>query len=124
MSLIEVLIAFVILSMTMAVILRINATSLRNHEVSKQYLKAVRIAESHMTEAGIDDHSIELIREGVETDGFSWQYLRQAYNGWSGEQYQGLPVVPVEEHIKVAWNTGNGEREIGFSKVTLIYQAR
>lgn len=124
MSLIEVLIAFVILSMAMAVILRINATSLRNHEVSKQYLKAVQIAESRLTEMGIDDHSLDLLREGVEGEGFTWHYLRQPYNGWSGEQYQGLAVEPVEERIRVAWDTANGEREIAFSKVSLIYQAR
>jgi len=124
MSLIEVLIAFVILSMTMAVILRINATSLRNHEVSKQYLKAVQIAESRMTEMGIDAHSVDLMRDGVEGEGFTWQYLRQPYSGWSGEQYQGLAVAPVEERIRVAWNTAGGEREIAFSKVTLIFPAR
>lgn len=124
MSLIEVLIAFVILSMSMAVILRINATSIRNHEVSKQYLKAVQIAESHMTEMSIDHQSVELQHEGVEKDGFTWRYERQAYADWSGEQYQGLPVEPVEERIRVAWETGNGEREISFSKVSLINRAR
>ncbi len=35
MTLVEVLVAFVILGMVMAVIMRINATSVRNHEVSK-----------------------------------------------------------------------------------------
>jgi hypothetical protein len=125
MSLIEVLIAFVILSMAMAVILRINATSLRNHEVSKQYLKAVQIAESRLTEMGMDNHSIDLMQDGVEgRDGFSWHYLRQSYNGWSDEKYQGLPAVPVEEHMRVAWNTALGEREIVFSRVSLIFPAR
>jgi len=123
MSLIEVLVAFVILSMAMGVILRINATSLRNHQVSKQYLKAVRIAESRMTEMSIDDHSIELVSEGAEAEGFTWRYLRQAYSGWSGEQYQGLPVQPVKERIRVAWDSDQGEREIAFSKVTLLNMA-
>ncbi|MCU7892232.1 MAG: prepilin-type N-terminal cleavage/methylation domain-containing protein, partial [Candidatus Thiodiazotropha sp. (ex Ustalcina ferruginea)] len=48
MTLIEVLVAFVILSMTMTVILRINSTTLRNHQVSARYLKAVQIAQSRL----------------------------------------------------------------------------
>lgn len=123
-SLIEVLAAFVILSMSMAVILRINATALRNHEVSKQYLRAVEVAQYHMTEMGVDDRSSQLVREGREVDGMTWRYVRQPYTLWQEEKFQGVQAEPVEERIQVAWVAGNGQRELSFSKVTLRYPAR
>jgi general secretion pathway protein I len=124
MSLIEVLVAFVILSMVMSVILRINATSLRNHEVSKQYLNAVRIAESRMVEMGMDAQSLSLVRDGVDKAGYRWEFVRQPYTDWNEEKLQGLPVEPVEERIEVAWGEGDSPRRVSFSRINLIYRSR
>ncbi|MES9811999.1 MAG: prepilin-type N-terminal cleavage/methylation domain-containing protein [Candidatus Thiodiazotropha sp.] len=66
MSLIEVLVAFVILSMTMSVILRINATTLRNHQVTTDYLKAVQIAESRLDQMAVDRSNSNLNEQGSE----------------------------------------------------------
>ena len=122
MSLIEVLVAFVILSMVMSVILRINSTSLRNHEVSKQYLRAVRIAESRLVEMGMDEQSPSLVRAGTEADGYRWEFVRQPYAGWDEEKLQGLPAEAVEERLDISWGEGDSPRTVSFSRINLFYQ--
>ena len=124
MSLIEVLVAFVILNMVMSVILRINSTSLRNHEVSKQYLRAVQIAESRLVEMGMEEASPNLVRAGEEADGYRWEFVRQPYGGWDEEKLQGLSAAPVEERLEISWGEGDSPRRVSFSRINLIYGQR
>jgi general secretion pathway protein I len=125
-SLIEVLVAFVILAMVMSVIMRINATSLRNHNVSAQYLKAVQIAQSRMVEMGVDRSTSYLNESGSESDGIRWEYVRQPYTEWEEARLLSLPMLPVEERITLFWSeeTQASPRKISFSKVSLIEASR
>ncbi|MCU7852781.1 MAG: prepilin-type N-terminal cleavage/methylation domain-containing protein [Candidatus Thiodiazotropha sp. (ex Monitilora ramsayi)] len=120
-SLIEVLVAFVILSMVMSVILRINATSLRNHDTSKQYLKAVQIAQSRMVEMSTDAQSFSLVKEGADSAGFQWRFVRQPHTGWTEDRLQSLQAEPVEEQIEISWGEEESRRQISFSRISLIY---
>ncbi|PVV05951.1 MAG: hypothetical protein B6D77_17170 [gamma proteobacterium symbiont of Ctena orbiculata] len=120
MSLIEVLVAFVILSMTMSVILRINATTLRNHEVTTDYLKAVQIAQSRLDQMAVDKRNSILNEQGTEQGRFRWRYLRQPYAGWVAEKQLAVPLLPVEETISIAWEAPGGEREVKFSRIGLV----
>ena len=79
MTLIEVLVAFVILGMVMAVIMRINATALRNHDVSKGYLAALQVAESRLESAGLENDSPTLIQRGTEANNIRWEFSRRLY---------------------------------------------
>jgi general secretion pathway protein I len=121
MSLIEVLVAFVILGMVMAVIMRINATSLRNHDVSKAYLQAVRIAESRMESEGLDASAPTISRSGQEPGGIRWEFYRQPYLGWNEERLQGLRATPVEERISVSWGEEPNARQLSFSRINLLH---
>ena len=53
-TLVEVLVAFVILAMALSVLLRIFSGGVRNVGVSSDYAKAVLIAESRLATAGIE----------------------------------------------------------------------
>ncbi|MES9971166.1 MAG: hypothetical protein ABW092_14115 [Candidatus Thiodiazotropha sp.] len=121
MSLIEVLVAFVILSMTMSVILRINATTMRNHQVTTDYLMAVEIAQSRLDQMAVDMESASLSEQGIEQGGFRWHYLRQPYAGWSEEKQLAVPLYPVEETITIAWQAAGGGREVKFSRIGLVH---
>ena len=54
-TLVEVLVAFVIMAMALTVLLRIFSGGVRNVALSSDYAKAVLIAESRLATAGIDD---------------------------------------------------------------------
>jgi len=124
MTLVEVLVAFVILGMVMAVIMRINATSIRNHEVSKAYLQALQLAESRLEMVSLDHASASLSQRGVEPDGLLWELSRQPYSGWIEPRLQSLPATPVEDRIIVSWGEAPFARELGFSRINLIYTGR
>lgn len=119
-SLIEVLVAFVILGMVMAVIMRINATSFRNHEVSNAYLQALRVAESRMVAEGFDRTTLTLNRIGEESSGMRWEFSRQPYLGWDEERLQELQAIPVEERILVSWGEDPFSRQLSFTRINLI----
>lgn len=124
MTLIEVLVAFVILGMVMAVIMRINATALRNHHVSKGYLQALRVAESRMEAMSLETASRNLTQSGVERNGIRWEFSRQPYLVWSEPRLQGLSATPVEERISVSWDESPAPRRLSFSRINLIYTGR
>ncbi len=120
MTLIEVLVAFVILAMVMGVIMRINATSLRNHDVSKGYQQALRVAESRMQAMSIDTTSESLLESGIEPNGIRWEFSRQPYQAWNEERLQGLAAIPVEEQISVTWGEEPFSRQLSFTQINLI----
>ncbi|MET0069144.1 MAG: prepilin-type N-terminal cleavage/methylation domain-containing protein [Candidatus Thiodiazotropha sp.] len=122
MSLIEVLVAFVILSMTMSVILRINATTLRNHQVSADYLTAVQIAQTRLEQMAADKLNSNINEQGSEAGGFSWRYLRQPHPGWVDEKQLTTALLPVEETITIAWPAPGGEREVSFTRMGLVHE--
>ncbi len=124
MTLIEVLVAFVILGMVMAVIMRINATALRNHDVSKGYLAALQVAESRLESAGLENDSPTLIQRGTEANNIRWEFSRRLYLDWSEQRLQGLPATPVEERISVTWDEETVPRQLSLSRVNLIYRGR
>ena len=71
-TLIEVLVAFVILAMALTVLLRIFSGGVRNVAVSSDYAKAVLIAESRLATAGIDDTLAPGETDGIENGRFRW----------------------------------------------------
>jgi general secretion pathway protein I len=119
MSLIEVLVAFVILAMTMSVILRINSTAVRNHQVASQYVEAVAIAQSRLEQMSAEIRTDSHSEQGIEQDTYSWIYLRQPYS-WNDSKLAALPLRPVEEILKISWDAPGGMRELSFTRIGVI----
>ncbi|MCG7893918.1 MAG: prepilin-type N-terminal cleavage/methylation domain-containing protein [Candidatus Thiodiazotropha taylori] len=119
MSLIEVLVAFVILAMTMSVILRINSGAIRNHQVASHYFEAVSIAQSRLEQMSAEIDTESYSEQGVELDTYTWTYLRQPYS-WNDAKLVALPLVGVEETLKISWDAPGGARELTFSRIGVI----
>ncbi len=58
-SLLEVLVAFVILALVLGVLMRIMSGGLANIGTTERYARAVSIAESHLTALGIESPLVE-----------------------------------------------------------------
>lgn len=121
MTLIEVLVAFVILSMTMTVILRINSTTLRNHQVSAHYLKAVQIAQSRLEQMAAEVQESNYSQQGVDEETYRWSYLRQPFSAWTEEKLFAVPLSPIEEKITLAWDAPGGERQVTFTRIGVVH---
>jgi general secretion pathway protein I len=71
-SLLEILVAFVLLALAMAVLMQIFSSSLNGATVADRYAKATMIAESKLAAAGVEDALKEGSSSGTYDDIFSW----------------------------------------------------
>ncbi|MBS1225342.1 MAG: ral secretion pathway protein [Proteobacteria bacterium] len=72
-SLLEVLVAFAILSVSLGVLLQVFATGLRNAGMADDYTQATLYAESILAAYGREAPLGEGVREGPVNDRFSWR---------------------------------------------------
>ena len=78
-SLLEVLVAFAILSVSLGVLLQIFATGLRNASLADDYTQATLYAESILAAYGRETPLGEGVHEGSINDRFSWRGAVSAY---------------------------------------------
>ena len=83
-SLLEVLVAFAILSVSLGVLLQVFATGLRNAGLADDYTRAALYAESILAAIGREVPLAEGERSGPVNDQFSWRSAISAYT-------EGLP---------------------------------
>lgn len=78
-SLLEVLVAFAILSVSLGVLLQVFATGLRNAGTADDYTRATLYAESILAAIGRETPLAEGVRSGPVNDRFSWRSTVGAY---------------------------------------------
>ena len=78
-SLLEVLVAFAILSVSLGVLLQVFATGLRNAGVADDYSRATLYAESILAAIGREVPLAEGERSGPVNDRFSWRSTVSAF---------------------------------------------
>jgi general secretion pathway protein I len=79
-SLLEVLVAFAILSVSLGVLLQVFATGLRNAGMADDYTRATLYAESILAAIGREAPLSAGAREGSINDQFSWRGTVSEYN--------------------------------------------
>ena len=118
-SLVEVLVAFVILAMALTVLLRIFSSGLRNVDAAADYARAVVIANTQMAAPG----SIESLESG-ESEGeierrFHWVRNISQLDPetlLAGDQAR-LPAYRIS--VEVEWNARGGTRRVAFDTIRL-----
>lgn len=118
-SLLEVLVAFVILALTMSVMMRIFSGGLRNAVLAEDYSRAVLLAESRLAELSVQPVEGEA---GGEFDAkYRW---RSSIHPWVDDAdaagAQPLPVRLMAIEVSVAWaDEGGKSREVGLGTLQL-----
>jgi general secretion pathway protein I len=118
-TLIEVLVAFVILALALTVLLRIFSGGLRNVSVSSDYATATLIAESRLAAAGIDVPLRPGETSGTEGERFAWTVSVQDYQPWPGYRSAARGVDAFRVTVTVEWPHGDRTRTVGLSTVRL-----
>lgn len=120
-SLLEVLVAFVILALTMSVMMRIFSGGLRNVVLADDYSRAVLLAQSRLAELSVKP--IEGEGKGEFDEKFRW---RSMIHPWvddaaaTGLAPPPLPVRLMEIEVRVAWGEeGGSPRELVLSTLQL-----
>ena len=118
-TLIEVLVAFMILALALTVLLRIFSGGLRNVSVSSDYATATLIAESRLAAAGIDIPLRPGETSGTEGERFEWTVSVQDYQPWPGYRAASQAVDAYRVTVTVEWPHGDNTRSVGLSTVRL-----
>lgn len=118
-TLIEVLVAFMIMAMALTVLLRIFSGGVRNIAVSSDYAQAVLIAESQLAAAGIGEVMYAGETRGLEDERFEWTrsivpYLPSADYSTTSKDVRAWHVT-----VTVEWPANNGSRSIDISTVRI-----
>jgi general secretion pathway protein I len=118
-SLIEILVAFVILAMSLSVIFRIFSGGLRNVALSEDYARAVLVAESQLAAVGVSEPLVRGVTTGEWDQRFRWQRVIEQYLPW--EQGKELPasLQAFQVSVNVDWEHAGRQREITLNSVRL-----
>ena len=116
-TLIEVLVAFVILGLSLTVLLRIFSGGLRNVEVSGEYARAVLVAEAQLAAAGVSE-PLEIGETWGEWDErFRWRRRIEPYVPQDAETPQPEAVTAYQITVEVDWDNGAQRRRISLSSL-------
>jgi general secretion pathway protein I len=118
-TLIEVLVAFMILALALTVLLRIFSGGLRNVSVSSDYATATLIAESRLAAAGIDTPLRPGETSGTEGEQFAWTVSVQDYQPRPGYRSAARGIDAYRVTVTVEWPHGDNTRRVGLSTVRL-----
>jgi general secretion pathway protein I len=120
-SLLEILIAFVILALVLGAIMRVFGTGARNLDASSEYLQAVGIAQSVLARTGVEEPLEPGETEGGgEGSAFRW---RRTISESPVTEDQPLnirmPVTPVTVRVEVSWTDGSHQRQMALESLRL-----
>jgi len=106
-TLIEVLVAFTILSISIGALLVAFSGGVRNTLLTRDYTQAVIIAESQLAQAGVTHLlSQQEVAEGSDGD-FTWKITVEPLDLEPVGSWQLFQVS-----VSVSWNTINGDRSL------------
>ena len=118
-TLIEVLVAFIILAMALAVLLRIFSSGLHNVSVSSDYSLAILVAEAQLSSAGVTDTLVPGETHGEVRDKFRWTRIVRIYVPLEGYAADSMPLPAYHVTVIVEWPHADGMRQVDVSSIRL-----
>jgi general secretion pathway protein I len=118
-TLIEVLVAFVILSLSVTVLFRIFSTGTTNIIISQQYVDAIQVAESRITSLGSESELLPGIESGTSGDRYTWQTTIEPISFYEESDEEIYPVSAYRVTVQVGWVQRGQPREIQINTIKL-----
>lgn len=123
-TLIEVLVAFMILAMSLSVIFRIFSDGLRNVAISEDYAQAMLVAEAQLASAGLDEPLLDGVTAGKWDARFRWQRVVEPYRPWEQDKALTVPLQAYRVTVSVDWSDAGQTRQVTLSSVRLVQPIR
>lgn len=123
-TLIEVLVAFMILAMSLSVIFRIFSGGLHNVAISEDYAQAMLVAEAQLASAGLDEPLLDGVTAGEWDTRFRWQRVVEPYRPWEQDKALAVPLQAYRVTISVDWSDAGQTRQVTLSSVRLVQPIR
>jgi general secretion pathway protein I len=107
-SLLEILIAFSILALSLGILLKIFSAGVNTAEVAEDYTAAVQIAESLMAKTGLETPLQTGQDSGLENEKYNWlvEVSPFAFNPENVDTST-IPVVLFKVKVVVSWENDN-----------------
>ena len=111
-TLLEVLVAFTILGLSLGVLLQTFAVGLRNTALSEEYTLATLHAESLLAKIGVEESLQEGSLQGEIDDKFTWQaeiseFIEEDESGLGVVDARGLKATLYYVQLTVNWRADN-----------------
>ena len=115
----EVLVAFIVLSLTMAVILHIFSGGIRNSGKADSYSRAVFLAQSRLAAVGVESPLLPGEESGSVGTTLQWRVsIARVEDGGEADRL----LMPVRQYVvraQVAWQEDGRDKQIELSSVRL-----
>lgn len=119
MTLIEVLVAFVILSLTMAVLMQIFSGGMRNAHLANVYSRAVFLAESRLAAAGVEQPLVPGDTAGTIGTDLNWRVNVAAVQDDGVTDRPLVPTRMYQVRVLVGWSEDGRERQVELTSLRL-----
>jgi len=116
-SLLEVLVAFAILSMSLGVLYQAFSNSLRNVGTSGDYTRAMIIAEARLAEVMAEVPLNVGSDQGEVDNRYQWKTMVQRYD-YTGENIVS-EFIPYQVEVVVSWQDGKTTRQYDLTTLRL-----
>ena len=111
-TLIEVLVAFMILTLSLSVLFRIFSSGLTNVAVAGDYAQAVLVAESQLALVGRSEPLLVGQTRGESGEQFRWRRTVESYIPWEDDTALTVPVSGYHVSVEVSWTHNGRDQQI------------
>jgi general secretion pathway protein I len=120
-SLLEILIAFSILAVSLSILLAIFSSGVNNAGIAEEYNSAVEIAESLMAGTGVDKPLMAGETVGVEREKYHWKVVVQPFD-FNPDQFDttALPLSLFKVSVIINWGDEFRARQVKLVTLKLI----
>jgi len=117
-SLIETLVAVMVLSISLVVVMQLFSGGLKSNKISNDYLYGIFHAREKMEELLLTDELLPGSLNGDFGDGYQWQAVID-FVGEEDDVAEKLPVSTMSIRLDVRWMNGNREKHYLLSTTAL-----
>jgi general secretion pathway protein I len=119
-SLLEILVAFVVLSIVLTVILRVLATNTRSSALATDYGIAASHAERLLATVQLDEELRPGVVESAIDEQWHWRRTVTPYLE-PGRDFSFAPgIQPLRIYIEVLWTRGGVQRSVALSTLRMV----
>ena len=119
-TLLEILVAFVILSLALGTLYRIFGSGARSVVRAEQYAQAVELAQNLISEAGIDEKLQEGDSDGEFAAPFRWHRSVRRYELPREKSVEIASLAAFQVDVEVRWAEGASTRRVALSTLRLV----
>lgn len=121
-SLLEILVAFTILSLSLGILMRIFSDGLRSADISRDQAQAIALAQSLLATAGVEQPLAGGAGSGEAAGKFHWQLQIEPFQDeprvGGAENIRTLPVLELwQVTARVGWDDGGIGRTVALTSL-------